>query len=101
MFKKLAKKLFGERSPVQPQDGFFLNVRCGTCGETFNLFITKSMHLYQNFHKDGSVTYALKKEIFGTGCRNRIHVKMEFDGAKNMVSREIENGEFIEEGEGI
>jgi hypothetical protein len=26
-----------------------------------------------------------------------IHVKMEFDGAKNLVSREIENGEFIEE----
>lgn len=99
MFKKLAKKLFGEGSPVQAHDGFFLNVRCGDCGETFNLFINKSTELFQNFHKDGTVTHTLKKEIFGTRCRNRIHVQMEFDGAKNPVSREIENGEFIEEGE--
>ncbi len=39
----------------------------------------------------------LKKEIIGAGCRNRIYVKMQFDTNKNLVSKEIENGEFIEE----
>jgi hypothetical protein len=51
----------------------------------------------QNFEESGAVTYVLKKEIYGVGCRNRIRVNMAFDGGKNLVSREIENGEFIEE----
>jgi hypothetical protein len=51
----------------------------------------------QNFEKNGSVTYVLKKEIYGIGCRNRIYVKMKFDAGKNPVSKEIENGEFIKE----
>jgi hypothetical protein len=51
----------------------------------------------QNFEENGSVTYALKKEIFGVGCKNRIHVSMKFDSGKNLTSRQIENGEFIED----
>jgi len=97
MFKKLSKKLFGGRPSTQPSDGFFLNVRCSECGETFKLFINKSADLGQDYHEDGSVTYFLKKEIIGAGCRNRIHVNMQFDTGKNKVSEKIENGEFIEE----
>ena len=51
----------------------------------------------QNFGTDGGVTYALKKEVYGVGCANRIHVNMKFDGSKKLVSREIENGEYIED----
>jgi hypothetical protein len=97
MFKKLSKKLFGGQPSTQPSDGFFLNVRCSNCGETFKLFINKSFDLGQNYRDDGNVTYFLKKEIIGAGCRNRIHVKIQFDTNKKMVSEEIENGEFIEE----
>jgi len=39
----------------------------------------------------------LQKEIFGVGCPNRIRVKMQFDGQKNLKSKKIENGEFIED----
>ncbi len=97
MFKKLAKKLFGGQLSTQSSDGFFLNVRCSNCGEVFNLFINKSWDLGQNIRDDGSVSYFLKKEIIGAACRNRIYVKMQFDTNKNLVSREIENGKFIEE----
>jgi hypothetical protein len=31
------------------------------------------------------------------GCRNHIHVTMEFDGNRKLKSQKIENGEFIEE----
>jgi hypothetical protein len=41
--------------------------------------------------------YMLKKEIYGMGCRNHIYVTMQFDGRKNLVSRKIENGEFMDE----
>lgn len=96
MFKKLAEKLFSKGKSEPASDGFFLNVSCNECGEQFNLFINKSYELMQNFESDGSVTYALKKEIYGVGCNNRIHVNLKFDGRKKMVSRKIENGEFIE-----
>jgi hypothetical protein len=39
----------------------------------------------------------LNKMIFGVGCPNRIHVEMQFDSNKNLISRQIENGEFIED----
>ena len=96
MFKKLAGKLFGKDTSEPSSDGFFLHVRCSECGEQFNLYINKSYELMQNFEKDGSVTYFLKKEVYGVGCKNRIYVNMTFDGSKRLVSREIENGEFIE-----
>jgi hypothetical protein len=97
MFKKLTEKLFGKDTAGSTSDGFFLNVRCSDCGEAFKLFINKSYELMQNFEENGSVTYALKKEIYGVGCKNRILVNMKFDGGKKLVSREIKNGEFIED----
>ncbi len=96
MLKKLAKKLFGEGPPPTPE-GFFLHVRCGSCGEQFNLFINTSTDLAQDFAEGGGVSYFLDKEIIGGRCRNLIHVRMEFDGAKKLLSRKIENGEFIDE----
>ena len=98
MLKKMVQKLMGKDASKSASEGFFLNVRCDECGEQFNLYIYKSYELMQNFEKDGTVTYVLKKEIYGIGCRNRIYVNMKFDGGKNLVSREIENGEFVEEG---
>ena len=97
MLKKLADKIFGKRTSEPAPDGFFLNVRCGECGEQFNLFINKSYELMQNFEVDGGVTYSLKKEIYGVGCKNRIFVNMKFDGRKKLISKEIENGEYLEE----
>jgi hypothetical protein len=96
MLKRLTKKFFSGGSPGQSPDGFFLDVRCAACGQVFHLFINKSTDLFQNFDERGSVTYSLKKEIVGGRCKNLIQVKIEFDGAKNIVSRAIENGEFIE-----
>ena len=97
MFKKLAAKLFRKGPSNSSSDGFFLNVRCSECREQFHLFIHKSWELMQNFEKTGGVTYTLQKEIFGVGCPNRIRVKMQFDGQKNLKSKKIENGEFIED----
>lgn len=98
MLKKIFKKLRGKDNP-QPagSEGFFLDVRCMACDGKFHLFIHKSWELSQNFEADGSVTYFLKKTIFGVGCPNRIHVEMKFDSDKNLVSRQIENGAFIDD----
>ena len=97
MLKKLMGHLFGKGNSGDASDGFFLNVRCNECDDKFHLFINKSWELSQNFEKDGSITYFLKKKIFGVGCSNQIYVDMKFDSNKNLVSREIENGEFIDD----
>ena len=96
-FKRLAKKFFGAGSRGRSQDGFFLDVRCSACGEVFHLFVHSPTDLVQNFDEMGEATYTLKKEIVGGACRNLIRVRMEFDRSKNLVAREIENGEFLEE----
>ena len=96
MFKKIAKKLFGESSYSGLSGGFFLNVRCSVCGEEFHLFINTSTDLLQNFDAQGGLSYSLKKEVVGGHCKNLIRVRMEFDGAKKLLEKEIENGEFIE-----
>jgi len=97
MFKKLAGKIFGKDNSQTSSDGFFLNVRCSECDDKFHLFIHKSWELSQNFEEDGSVTYFLKKKIFGVGCPNQIYVDMTFDSNKNLISKQIENGEFLDD----
>ena len=96
MFKKIAKKLFGESSDSGLSGGFFLNVRCSVCGEEFHLFINTSTDLLQNFDAQGGLSYSLKKEVVGVHCRNLIQVRMEFDGTRKLLEKEIENGEYIE-----
>ena len=97
MFKKIAKKILGKNISKSSSDGFFLDVRCNKCHEQFHLFINKSWELMQNFEENGSVTYALQKNIIGVGCSNKIHVNMQFDSGKNLKSKQIENGKFIED----
>jgi hypothetical protein len=97
MLKNLFRKLMPSSSaPDTASEGFFLHVRCDSCGETFRLFVYKSYDLFPRYHPDGSVTYTLKKDIIGAACKNRIHVTMEFDGSKKLLSREILNGKFLD-----
>ena len=97
MLKKIVKTLFGGGPSSTGADGFFLQVRCDRCSEAFRLFINKSTDLVQEFDENENVYYQLKKEIIGANCRNLIHVEMIYDGAKNLVSKQIENGSYIDE----
>ena len=97
MLKKIFKTLFGGGPSSKGADGFFLQVRCDRCSEAFRLFINKSTDLSQDFDENENVYYKLKKEIIGASCRNLIHVEMIFDSSKNLVSKQIENGSYIDE----
>ena len=88
--------MFGRGVASASSEGFFLNVRCSQCREEFHLFVNKTTDLAQDFGEDDRLAYFLNKEIIGSNCRNLIHVKMKFDGAKNLISKTIENGEFTE-----
>lgn len=97
MLKKIVKALFGGGPSSKGADGFFLQVRCDRCSEAFRLFINKSTDLSQDFDENENVYYKLKKEIIGASCRNLIRVEMIFDSSKNLVSKQIENGSYIDE----
>ena len=96
MLKKIIKTLFGGGPSSTGADGFFLHIRCDRCAEAFRLFINKATDLAQEFDENENVYYKLKKEIIGASCRNLIHVEMIFDGAKNLVSKQIKNGSYID-----
>ncbi len=97
MFHKIVKKLFGRPSASPGADGFFLKVRCDRCSEAFRLFINKTTDLAQEFDENGNLFYQLNKEIIGGNCRNLIRVKMTFDGSKKLISKNIENGSFVDD----
>lgn len=94
MFKKL--KQFFTSSESSSEKGFFLKVRCGKCEEEFNLFIDKTTALAQDFDNAGKMSYILNKEIIGSRCSNRIYVRMDFNRNRKLLSRTIDNGEFID-----
>ena len=96
MLKQFLKKFFSGRVADASSNGFFLKVRCSQCGEAFHLFVNKNTDLAQDFSEDGKLTYFLNKEIIGSNCRNLIRVHMKFGGTKKLVSKTIENGEFID-----
>jgi len=96
MLKKLMNKIFGGSLAGASTDGFFLDVRCSQCGDEFHLFVNRTTDLAQEFGENGKLTYFLNKEIIGANCRNLIHVRMRFDETKNLISKNIENGEFID-----
>jgi len=96
MLRKIVKALFGGGPSSPGADGFFLHVRCDRCAEEFHLFINKATDLAQEFDENETLYYRLNKEIIGANCRNLIHVKMTFDGSKNLVSQQIEHGSFID-----
>ena len=97
MLKKIVKSLFGGGSSSTRADGFFLHVRCNQCAEEFRLFINTATDLAQEFDENENLYYCLNKEIIGAQCRNLIQVKMTFDGSKNLISKTIEHGAFIDD----
>ena len=94
--KTVSKKNIRRGGAGVSSGGFFLNVRCSQCKEAFHLFVNTATDLAQDFSEDGKLTYFLNKEIIGSNCRSLIRVHMKFGGTKKLVSRKIENGEFID-----
>jgi hypothetical protein len=99
------KSLFlkpGQSSPVKEnKDVLWLYLKCNKCGKTLKLFVNKKTDL-ENQYKDAGEAgpdYILRKEAMDDKCFSKIFIRIEFDKRKNILSREISNGEFIEKEE--
>ena len=73
-------------------------VKCKRCGEEIQVKARKDSELSRVFEDEGpqGAEYFLRKEILGEKCNNLIYVDIYFGSGLNVISREIEGGEFAD-----
>ncbi|MGD9495339.1 MAG: hypothetical protein AB7Y46_03410 [Armatimonadota bacterium] len=108
MLSRLARaleRLFaseGEGPPVAARRAFCITVRCARCGEVIRLRIDRDHELQSVYapeaeEGDAPLEYILRKEVVGESCQNLIHFTIHFGPDHELVSSEIEGGEFLAE----
>lgn len=97
---KFLKKLFSRLLRGGTSGEIFaFSLECEKCGEKIKVRINKRTDLtseYKDMGESGPA-YALHKEALGNNCPNLIHISMEFDRNKEIISRDISGGKFVED----
>ncbi|NOX96827.1 MAG: hypothetical protein GXO98_01935 [Nitrospirae bacterium] len=94
LFPKKGKGASGQES----KDILWLHIQCSKCGKTLKLCVNKNTDL-ENLYKErgeSGPAYVLRKEAMDDKCFTKIFIRVEFDENRNVLSREITNGEFIQ-----
>jgi len=86
----------GGRGRPRDPDGFYFYVRCGRCGQKLQLRADLRFDLLQDLDEGG---YVLRKEMMDGTCFSLMYATIRFDENRQIVSQEIEGGEFITEDE--
>jgi len=85
------KGLFGGAGTAS-SGGYYIYVRCNRCGEA----LQTRVNLQNDLSESDAGGYMVNKTLVGSGrCFERIEVHLEFNPARQLVSREISGGEFI------
>ena len=73
-------------------------LQCEKCGEKIKVRINKRTDLESGYKEpaDSGPAYTLHKEALGNNCPNLIRISMEFDRRREIISRDITGGKFIE-----
>jgi len=66
-------------------------VKCDRCEEIIKTHIFKVNELYPTYSEEGPA-YTLRKELIGSKCPNRVQLYMEFNGAKQIIRKDITGG---------
>ena len=92
----------GKCSPVgESKDILWLHIKCNKCGKALKLFVNKNTDLEAQYKEpdEAGPDYILRKEAMDDKCLTRMFIRIEFDKNRNILSREITNGEFVSEEE--
>ncbi len=92
LLKRLAN-LFNPAQPAAPE--YWIFARCRRCGEVLKARVNLNNDLSSEY--DGSATtYFCRKVLIGESrCFQRLEIELTFDMNRNLVSREIQGGQFI------
>jgi hypothetical protein len=98
----LLKKITGLFSSApHPEDSeYWVVVKCNRCGEEIRARVDLRNDLSIEYDAEGTrPTFFTRKLLVGESghCFQRIEVKLTFDAAKNLLSREIQGGMFSDE----
>ncbi|MCE5330480.1 hypothetical protein LLG07_09165 [bacterium] len=75
-----------------------LKVKCKRCSEEITIDLRKTSdfsRVYEEDNPPAKSAFFLRKEILGNKCNNLIYVTEYFDENFNLISKEIEGGEFL------
>jgi hypothetical protein len=94
-FKKIAQMV----SPPADSNVYWVYAKCHRCGEKLSARVNMSNDLSIKYgEKEKEDTYFCRKVIMGSGkCFQRIEVELTFDKNRNLLNREIQGGQFIDE----
>ncbi|MFW6014881.1 MAG: hypothetical protein ACOCRK_00425 [bacterium] len=90
------KKIF---LPIKKRNLIHFYLRDKKCGEKIKLVIRKSYDVNRLYNKKNKAKYEINKVVICNECYNKIEMKVLLDKNYNIVSKEINNGEFITENE--
>ena len=97
-FFKNLKQLFSPSSPSSTENLLKIKIKCKKCSEEININIRKSSDFSRVYEEDNApagASFFLRKEVLGNKCNNLIYFSVYFDENFNMISKEIEGGEFL------
>ncbi|ACI19305.1 hypothetical protein [Dictyoglomus thermophilum] len=96
MFKWI-KKLLSTSSSEPTSNSFIVTVKCKRCGEIIDVRVRPKEEANPEFgNMDQIIKYDLYKDVLGVKCPNLIRIHIEFSPSWSIISKEIENGEFVE-----
>ncbi len=97
LFKKLSSLFSGVGKA--DSDALWIAVKCKRCGEVTRARIDLRNDLSIEYGEAGGLpTYFCRKVLMGEGghCFQRMEVELTFDANRNVVSREVSGGQFVE-----
>jgi hypothetical protein len=98
-FKRLGNIFSGPQRTDDPS--YWFTVKCKRCGETIRGRVDMRNDLSQQYGEDGGkTTFFTRKVVMGSGslCFQQIEVELTFDENRKLVNRQIQGGEFVDEG---
>jgi len=90
--------LFSRRVARGKADIYYIFLRCSNCGQKLKICVHPEADLIRGY-SDEEPAYVLRKEALDGRCFHLIGVCINYDENLNELSRQIEGGEFITEGE--
>jgi uncharacterized protein YuzE len=93
----LFKKFFGSQPGVD-RSAYWLEVKCGRCGEIIRTRVDLNNDLSIDYGQDGEVAgYYCRKVLVGEQrCFQSIEATLKFDANRKLVDRQVSGGEFVE-----
>ncbi len=98
-FKRIGHMFSGPQRMDDPS--FWFTVQCKRCGEKIRGRVDMRNDLSQQYdEEEGKTPYFTRKVVMGSGslCFQQIEVELTFDENRKLINRQIQGGDFVDEG---